>query len=113
MTLREAMKRADALRDNLLDDQQKAAWLEELDGQLAEFMEVDLPTQTWPEDRELLMPAPHDGFYVYYLMAMIDYMHGESTMYFNDMTLYNSALDDAKAWWLRNHRPKDKGGWGV
>ena len=114
MTVKEAMKRADALRMNTVSDEQKAAWVSDLDGQLAEMFGIEPPVNNWPEeDRVLLMPAPHDDVYVFYLVAMIDYYNQESTMYVNDMDIYNRAMKDARAWWRRGHRPKSAGDWRV
>ena len=113
MTTREAIRRADLLRPNILEDEQKAAWLYDLDGQIAETMETDVPTNVWPEDAELLMPAPHDGIYELYLVSMIDYYHQETEQYENDRTVFNTALAEAKAWWRRHHRPASRGNWRL
>lgn len=65
---------------------------------------------TWPEeDAALLTPAPYDGIYPMYLVAMIDYYNQESALYQNDMVLFNEAMAAARAWWRRNHRPKPTG----
>ena len=114
MKVSEAITRADELRVNAISEKQKAAWLFNLDGEIAEFMEVKPPVNAWPnKDVELLMPAPHDDVYVFYLVAMIDYYNQESTMYVNDMDIYNRAMKDARAWWRRGHRPKSAGDWRV
>ena len=114
MRVKEAIKQANSLRDNLLPDEQKAAWLFNLDGEIAEMMEIDAPVNTWPEDdAELLMPAPHDDIYTFYLVAMIDYYNQESTLYANDMNIFNQAMKGARAWWRRNNRPTSAGDWRV
>ena len=129
----DAIAKANELRMNTLGDEIKAKWLAELDGQLLEMMQRDLPPKpaegeteaaedgpTWPtsgiwpaEDPALLMPEPHDMIYVYYLIVQIDYYSQETDLYANDMAIYNAAMRDARAWWRRNHRPRDSGNWRV
>ena len=50
MKVKEAIKRADLLRPNALGDEQKAAWLHDLDGQLAEFFGRYWLTESKPSD---------------------------------------------------------------
>ena len=113
MTIREAIQRADTLRQNALTDLQKEAWLCELDGQLAETMGTEVPTEERSQETELLMPAPHDGIYALYLVSMIDFYNGETDLYENDRTIFNAALVEAKAWWRRHHRPASRGNWRL
>jgi hypothetical protein len=110
----EAIARADSLRDNTLTEEQKAAWLNKLDGEIAEIMEQTPPVNSWPEtDAQLLMPAPHDDIYPFYLVAMIDYYNQESTLYLNDMQVFNTAMNTARAWWRRTHKPERSEYWKV
>ncbi|NCB34613.1 MAG: hypothetical protein EOM58_01065 [Clostridia bacterium] len=114
MKVSEAISQANGLRDNTLSDEQKAAWLFNLDGEVSEIVGEDAPANSWPEtDAELLMPAPHDDIYPLYLVAMIDYYNQESTLYANDMQVFNSAMNNARAWWRRHHRPDSKEYWKV
>ncbi len=113
MKLSIAMARADALRPNTISEEQKAAWVQALDAQLAEMMDVQAPEDGWPVDRELLMPAPHEEIYPLYLVSRIDYHNEEMDLYANDMLIYNAALAEAQAWWRRNHRPPYRGNWKV
>lgn len=124
MTVTEAIARADELRPNALGEEQKAAWLRQLEGQLWELWERDgtpLPPEreklwpwrmTWPEeDPKLLLTGPQEELYQLYLMAKIDYYNQEMDLYMNDMTLYNAALSEAQAWWRRHHRPRRGKNW--
>lgn len=114
MKVSEAINQANSLRDNVLTDEQKAAWLYQLEGEVADFMNKPVPVNEWPEqDAQLLMQSPHDIVYPLYLVAMIDYYNQESTLYANDMTIYNSAMTAARAWWRRNNKPKEGNYWGV
>lgn len=113
MTVKESIKRADALRMNTVSEEQKAAWVCDLDGQLAEMFGVEPPANNWPEDRELLMPSPHEEIYQLYLICKIDYYNQEMSLYANDMAIYNAALNEAVAWYRRKHRPSCAGNWKV
>ena len=74
MKVSEAMARADGLRLNAVPEAQKAAWVYELDGQLAEMMGGKPRENRWPEvDAELRMPRPHEEIYPLYLICKIDY----------------------------------------
>lgn len=114
MRVSEAMVRADGLRMNTVSEEQKAAWLYELEGQLAEMMRVPVPPFRWPEeDRKLLLPPPHEEVYSLYLVCKIDYYNQEMDLYANDRAMYDGALAEARGWWRRHHRPKGKGNWRV
>ena len=113
MYLKEAIKRADALRMNTVSDEQKAAWASDLDGQLAEMFGIEPPVNNWPDDRELLMPSPHEEIYQLYLICKIDYYNQEMNLYANDLAVYNAALAEAQAWYRRKHRPRSRGNWKV
>ena len=114
MTVKEAIKRADLLRPNALGDEQKAAWLDDLDGQLAELFGTQPPTVKFPNDRDLLPPAPYEEVSVLYLCAKIDYYNQDMDLYANDSAVYEAALAEMRAWWRRTHRPNDANEkWGV
>ena len=114
MRVTEAIAKADALRPNALDDEQKARWLHELDCDVADMQGTELPAFLWPEtDAELLMPEPHANIYVLYLAAQIDYYNQESALYANDMAVFNSEYKEARAWYRRHNVPNSKGNWRV
>lgn len=112
MTLLTAIDKANQLRPNAFDDEMKAEWVMHLEGEIKEMMfrnrpddEYELPENPYPSDMELLMPFPHDGFYVPYLCAMIDEANEETELYQDDMTIATTAKNDAYAWWWRNNNP--------
>lgn len=114
MTVRETIKRADALRMNTVSDEQKAAWLYDLDGQLSEMFGEEPPVNRWPEiDTELRMGAPYEEIYQLYLICRIDYYNQEMGLYANDLAVYDGALREAQAWYRRTHRPKARQRWQV
>ena len=111
MKLKEAIKRADEMRPNAISDELKANWVQAVEGGIAELMGAILPEQTFPRDKELLMPAPFDEVYCLYVCAMIDHVQQDSEMYYNDMTLYNALMQDARAYYRRHNTPKASGNW--
>lgn len=113
MKINEAIRRANLLRGNTISDEQKYAWVNDLDGQIAEMMGKDAPASVFPEDRELLMPAPYEEVYQLYLVSKIDFYNNEIEMYANELTVYEAAINEAKAWWRRNNRPATRGNWNL
>ena len=113
MKINDVIVKADELRMNTLDDEQKTKWLYELDCAVAEIMGKEAPTWRFPDNRELLVPMRYEDLYVKYLVAMIDYYNGESALYANDITIYNQDMKEFRAWWIRNNRPASSGGWVV
>lgn len=83
---------------------------EDLFASLAQAQAVGLLTS---EDKTLLLPAPYDETYVHYLAAQIDYYNREMDLYTNDAALYTASMREARAWWRRDHAPKDRTNWVV
>lgn len=106
MTLLKAIARADSVRPNALDQELKADWVMELEAEIAECMDVELPENTFPKDMELLMPFPHDNIYYLYLCAKIDLTMEDTQSYVNDQVVADSAIKGAKSWWRRGHEKK-------
>lgn len=117
MTLLTALSQANTMRPNAADDAIKAAQLYELEGRVAEMFGVDPPANPYDpesdEDYELLMPAPYDEMYRWYLMAMIDLANEETDLYANDMEVFNASWDRAAAWYRRTTRPAPNRNWRV
>lgn len=106
MTITEVLSQADELRMNAISQEQKAAWVAALDGQIAERLDTDAPSYNWPvEEAELLLPSPYDRAYVLYLCSQIDYYNNETALYANDKAVYDAALSEALGWWRREHCP--------
>ena len=109
MRLFKAIERANALRPNTIEDEQKAAWIYELEGKLAETRRAPPPSRLWPDDQTLAFPPPCDNVYELYLCAMIDYANEETELYQNDIAVFNAAYSEAIAWWRRRHPPGPPG----
>ena len=105
MMLRDAIAEADRIRPNAVTDERKAELLERLEARFAEVQQVRPPAQSFPEDRELLMPSPADRAYVPWLCAMIDWEQLDMQLYQIDQAMFAEAYKDAVAWWRRHHIP--------
>ena len=102
MTLGEALSKIDVYKPNQRSTDEKLFWLTQLDGmlktQLIDNHDTDIDTsgfepytQTTPSTQELLVPAPFDSIYVYWLAANIDLVNQEIDKYNNSASLYDSA----------------------
>lgn len=113
MTLLDSIRRADELRPNAISNDIKAGWVFELEGRLAEYTKENAPENTFPEDSVLSIPSPYDNVYELYLCAMIDYYNQESSLYQNDMEVYDTAFKETIAWIRRTNRLASAGNWKV
>jgi Zn ribbon nucleic-acid-binding protein len=75
---------------------------------------TDLPkiVQQFPEDGDepLLVEAPYDNLYDLYVMAQVDFYNREADNYNNSALAFNTALDEYKKDYHRNHAPIGAGG---
>jgi len=60
------------------------------------------------DEQVLLIPAPDDEVYIYWLYSKIDMRLGEIARYNNDAMLFNAAWDAAAKRWNRTHRYKGR-----
>ena len=90
-TLQQALTRIDAICPNAWDDAAKIQWLNECEHMIQMGILDAAPEQcvTYDADTErgtpLLVPAPFDRLYVYYVIAMCDYAAHETAHYADSM----------------------------
>jgi len=130
MKLQQAIDRVDIMRPNMQDRSLKIAWLSELDGLvwkeliLKHWMQTEeydgykkdeqgrpvMPVYDEDTDggEELLVPAPYDNLYLYWLMAKIDEQTLEQEKYNNDQAMFSAAYDSFSDYWTRTHMPKTR-----
>ena len=112
MTVSQAILRADALAPNTLSQPDKCHHLAQVDQRVGrELFEQSrrvapaLPEISDPA-AELLIPAPWDEAYVYYLAAMIEYARGEVTRYNEHIALFNSLWEGYADYLCRTRLPR-------
>lgn len=118
MKLIEAINMIDALVPNSYTQEDKIRWLSNLDGTIkkniidkhvgGEAVTFEGYNAETPLDTELLVPAPYDVVYSYWLQAQIDYWNQELSKYNNSITMYNTAYSEFERWYIRNHMPKEQ-----
>lgn len=110
MTIYDAISRADALRNNKVEEAVKVAMLSVLDGRIdreilrpygeaGAFVGYDENNL----DKELLAPYPYDTLYVTYLEAEICRLNGEIPKYNVARNIFAEKYEAFKAWYVRNH----------
>lgn len=115
MTLGECVQRADSLRPNSFTETEKAAWVLETEGELAQsffprYEEAPAGTAAarWPEDRAraLLASGPFEAFYLYALVARMELADQEWDSYNVHNAMANQLKSDYKKDWHRTHTLK-------
>ena len=116
MKLIEAITKIDHLKHNTFGKEEKIAWLSTLDGMVKRqiidthegadaqpfFTGYDADT---PGDTELLVPAPYDELYLWWLSAQIDYHNAELAKYNNSIALFNTGYSVYAELYNREHMP--------
>ena len=107
MTPNKAIETIDRLRPNIYTEEDKLGWINELEGMVQRLViqKDEVEKYSYPEDmdRELLIPAPFDDLYSYYLEAKIDYYNREYECYNNSVATFESRFSDYKKDYIRKH----------
>ena len=112
-TLQQALTRIDTICPNAWDDAAKLLWLNECESMIQTRILGTAPEACITYDADtarstvLLVPAPFDRLYVYYVIAMCDYAAHETAHYADSMMLFNAALDEY-AKWYQHERYRDR-----
>ena len=116
MTIAEAIALADQMKPNMMADTVKIRFLSEIEGKIhTEIIMTHAHTaeeETRPEydentaqTTEMLVPAPYDMVYVYWLMCQIDHLNQEEDKYNNDRGLFEDAWGNFGDYWNRGRMP--------
>lgn len=118
MTLMDALHRIDSIKPNSYSQDEKINWLSTLDGIIkAELIDTHegaegIVFNGYKEDTDLntilLVPAPYDEIYLFWLESKIDYWNGEIGKYNNSIAMYNEAYSTFARHYNRTHMPKGK-----
>jgi hypothetical protein len=115
MTIMEAIKRIDAVKPNSYLQGEKIRWLNALDGMVkskvidthqgADAVVFEGYTEDTPLGTALLVPAPYDEMYIFWLESKIDYWNGETGKYNNSISMFNTAYSEYERFYNRTHMP--------
>lgn len=115
MTIKEALDSIDVLKPNTYEESEKLRWLSTLDARIHKDVvlthEHDAAesftgyTAQTDKDTELLVGAPHDELYLYYLESKIDYYNGEMGKYNNSAAMFNNAYTEYANYINRTKKP--------
>ena len=113
MTISAAIAACDRMRPNTYAYGEKEAWLRELEARIREEIvrthegaEAFLAGRAQEGEDALLAPSPHESLYLFYLLARIDLMNGETARYNESAALFNAQYDAFSAAYNRAHRPR-------
>ncbi|MDO4810752.1 MAG: hypothetical protein Q3985_02285 [Eubacteriales bacterium] len=115
LTVGQVLLQVDALLPNQYTAEEKCRWIRQAEGFVWEEViglhkgEENAPMATqWDEDTELLVAAPYDELYRYYVEAQIHYTNGEMNRYNNACVAWNNALLTYRDYYCRHHMPRQK-----
>ena len=113
MTISAAIAACDRMRPNTFAYGEKEAWLRELEARIREEIvrthegaEAFLAGRAQEGEDALLAPSPHESLYLFYLLARIDLMNGETARYNESAALFNAQYDAFSAAYNRAPRPR-------
>lgn len=109
MTVKNSLEMADALVHNGIGEEIKRRWLGDLEGMVrvelqgcsVEEAETATVDGVMPADGALAVPYPFDRMYWLYLVAMIEYTHGDTARYTNAASMFNAVYAAYGKWLLR------------
>ena len=115
MTIIEAITMIDSIKPNTYTQTQKIGWLSTLDEMIKkEIIDTHEGAEAvnfhgYGEDIDvnttLLVPAPYDEIYLFWMESKIDYWNGERPKYNNSITMFNNAFSTYQEYYNRQHRP--------
>lgn len=115
MKLCEAISKIDSLMHNTYTSGEKTEWLSALDGDVKRLV-IDTHegdgvtfvgyTENTDGETVLLIPAPFDQAYLFWLEAHIHYYNGEYSKYNNALERYNERYQAFASEYTRTHLPK-------
>lgn len=118
MTIMEAINRIDAVKPNSYPQGEKIRWLNTLDSMVkskvidthegAEAVKFEGYTEDTNPSTNLLVPAPYDEMYLFWLESKIDYWNGETGRYNNSISMFNASFEEYEKYYNRTHMPKGK-----
>jgi hypothetical protein len=109
MTVNEILARVKDKKPNAYSDESLNDRLNEIEAKVQRDVLLTVPDDIiqyrWPEDRnkEVILPKPYDSVYVYYIKMMIEFDQEEYNAYNNTNVMFETLLNDAKAFYNRQN----------
>lgn len=105
MKANKVIERIDAIRPNSYSEEIKLAWINDFEEtvQKTVMLSPEIRTLSYPEDMEteLLITAPYDNLYCFYLESMIDYYNREYSNYNNSVLMFETRFTEYKKAYIR------------
>ena len=116
MTLQEVLSTTDELKANMMSEATKIRFISEIEGRVHQEIlmkhehteeEETLPVYDDNTDPSttMLVPAPYDMLYVYWLMSKIDMLNQEPEKEYNNSVRFDKAWNEFSDYWTREHMP--------
>lgn len=101
MKVQTIIDRLDRVKPNAYTDEDKLAWLNEVEGKVQteiHLISIADVKQLDSLDDELTVPFPYDVLYDFFMQAMVDFYNGEYDRYANTYEMFNEKWGDYAAW---------------
>lgn len=118
MTIFEAISKINEIKPNAYPQGLKIWWLHTLDSMVKSkiidtheddnAVKFDGYTEDTDLATQLLIPAPYDEVYLFWLESKIDYANGETGRYNNSVSMFNTAYAEFDRYYNRTHMPLSK-----
>lgn len=115
MKIIDAINMIDGIKPNTFTQAEKLAWLSTLDKMIqkeiidthegAEVVDFAGYDENTDIESDLLVPAPYDEIYLFWMESKIDYWNGEKGRYNNSITMFNNAYAAYQEFYNRMHKP--------
>ena len=115
MTVMEAIHEIDCLRPNTFSQEQKIQWLDRLDSFVRAMILTRYPAKKadllnlGDPDRVLLMEAPFDEGYLYWLESKIHYFNEEIDRYNSAVRMFRNLFEDYQRHLHQQAEPESPG----
>lgn len=107
MTPNKVIEIVDGLKPNTYDEEAKLRWINEFEGMVKRLVIQDdeFTPYVYPDDmdKELLVPAPFDNLYCFYVEAMMDYYNKEYEYYNNTAGVFEARFQEYKKAYIREN----------
>ena len=101
MTIQALIDKIQEEKPNSFSDEKLLSFVNEIEKDVAEQLQVETATYENIDDTELLAPAPYDRLYSSYVKAMIDYANEEYASYENNQIQHVQDFRDFVDWIVR------------